>query len=233
MMPKSSTFGFLPDLRMPLRDALRGVATLADATKDVLEPVAKLLPDGMQARFQHALASLEKAGKRMTHSPVDTAQIRSASRFLIATETDAFAIQACATVLVHAWEHLSQSSVRHRPLISETIVSDRLNRTRAASALSGADFAVAVVTNIRMSSAIGLLPGLARAINADEEIEVNVALLAIAVWLMSTRAGSMEEEEMILDLALALVRALQNEIRNPFGDPAQLARFLSDTAAHL
>ena len=232
-MPKSSSFSFLPDLQMPLRDALRGAATLADATKEILEPAAKLLPEAMQSRFQHALVSLEKAGKRITHSRIDTDQIRSASRFLIAAETDAGAIRDCATVLVHAWEHLSQSSVRHRHLISETIVSDRLNRTRAASALSGADFAAAVVTTIRMSSAIGLMPGLARAINADEEIEVDVALLAIAVWLMSTRAGSLDEEEMILDLALALVRALQHEIKNPFGDPAQLARFLSDTAAHL
>ena len=233
MMPKSSTFGFLPDLQMPLRDALRGVATLADATKDILEPASKLLPEEIKLRFQHALASLEKAGQRIAHSPIDNGQIRSASRFLVGAETDAGAIRACATVLVHAWEHLSQSSVRHRHLISETIMSDRLNRTRAASALSGADFAVAVVTSIRMSSAIGLLPGLARARNADEEIEVDLALLAIAVWLMSTRAGSMEEEEMILDLSLALVRALLNEMKDPFGDPAQLARFLSDTAAHL
>ena len=233
MMPKTSPFSFLPNLQMPLRDALRGVATLADATKEVLELATNLLPDPIRSRFQHALESLEKAGMRLTHGPIDMGQIQSASRFLIAAETDSDAIQACATVFVHAWEHLDEASISHRHLISETLVSDRMTRTRAASELSGADFAAAVITNIRRSSAIGLLPGLARGINAKDEIEVDIALLAIAVWLMSGRADSMTEEEKILDLALALVRALHNAAENPFAEPAHLAGFLSNTSAHL
>ena len=233
MMPKTSTFGFLPALPMPLRDALRGVASLADATKEILEPAARLLPEPVQSRFHQALASLEKAGKRMMNGPVDMGQIHLAAQVLTAAKTDVAALHSCATVFVQAWEHLDQASTGHRHLISETIVADRLTRTRAASDLSGAEFAAAVVIGIRKSSAIGLLPGLTRGMTAEDDSRIDAALLAIAVWLLSNRAESVPEEEKVLDLALALVRALQSELADPFGDAARLARFLSDTSAHL
>lgn len=233
MNAKSRTLGFLPDLQMPLRDALRGVASLADATEDMLEPAAQLLPEPLRSRFQSALGALERAGKRLVHSPVDTDQIAAASRFLAATETDRPAADACARVLVYAWEHLNEASVDHRHLISETIVADRLYRSRGTSDTAGESFAAAAIADLRTSSAIGLMPGLARGITAEEETEVDLALLAIAVWLLSDRAETLEEEEKLLDLAMALVRALEDEARGAFDEVSGLARFLSDTSSHL
>lgn len=233
MISKPPSHGFLPDLQMPLRDALRGVATLADATEDMLEPAARLLPEPLRSRFHHALTSLEQAGRRLIHAPIDTKQIETASHFLIATETDAGASGSCATVLVYAWEHLNEASVDHRHMISETIVADRLARTRGTMGITGVDFAAAVLMDLRRSSAIGRMPGLARGTAAEDQPEVDLALLSIAVWLLSGRATSLAEEERLLDLSMALVRALENEARQAFADNAGLASFLAATSAHL
>ena len=54
-----------------------------------------------------------------------------------------------------------------------------------------------------------------------------------AHWLVSSRAGTLEEEEKLLDLAIALVRALQPEATAALADSDALARFLDATAAHL
>ena len=64
---------------MPLRDALRGVATLVDATEDVLEPAAQLLPEPLRSRFKHSLDALEAAWKRLISAPTDAQQIQKAS----------------------------------------------------------------------------------------------------------------------------------------------------------
>lgn len=233
MMSKPRTIGFLPDLQMPLRDALRGVATLADATEDALEPAAQLLPEPLRSKFQHALASLELAGKRLVHAPIETHQIDAASRFLTAAETDKRAIETCAIVFVYAWEHLNETSIDHPHMISETIVADCLSHSSKISDLTGADFAAAVLGDIRKSSAIGLMPGLAQGITGADKIEVDHALLSIAVWLLSRRADSLTEEEKLLDLSMTLIRALQNDPRQAFAEGENLPRFLADTSAHL
>ena len=233
MIVKPPTFSFLPDLQMPLRDALRGVATLADATEDMLEPAARLLPEPLRSRFKHALESLEAAGKRLIHAPIDTSQIEAASRFLTASGADKNAIESCAIVLVFAWEHLNEASVDQRHLISETIVADRLSRTREASSATGAAFAAAILADLRTSCAIGRMPGLARRIKAGEASRVNLALLSIAVWLLSGRAETLAEEEKLLDLSMALVRALQQSAQDAFADSAKLSRFLESASAHL
>lgn len=233
MNAKPPTPSFLRDLQMPLRDALRGVATLADATEDMLEPAAQLFPEPLRSRFRHALESLEQVGKRLIHSPIDAAQIDTAARYLLAEETDPSAAQTCATVFVYAWDHLDEASVTHRHMISETLVADQISRTRKASHMAGTDFAAAVLADIRRSSAIGLMPGLTRHRSATEEAEVDLALLTIAVWLLASRTGTIADEEKLLDLSMALVRALQSEAETAFADGSSLARFLADTSAHL
>ena len=233
MIVKSSTFSFLPGMQMPLRDALRGVTSLADATEDMLEPATRLMPEPLRARFRHALESLEAAGKRLLDAPIDTNQINTAARFLTASGTDKNASAACASVFVFAWEHLHTAGVDHRHLISETIIAKRLSRTCETSSATGVDFAAAILADLRTSSAIGRMPGLARGIKAGEESTVDLLLGAIAVWLLSGRAATLAEEEKLLDLSLALVRALQHDAQDAFANNTALARFLAGAAAHL
>lgn len=218
---------------MPLRDALRGVATLADATEDMLVPATQLFPEPLRSRFQHALGSLEQVGKRLIDFQITEGQLVLASRFLLAEETDGMAARTCATVFVYAWEHLDEASVTHRHMISETILADLMIRTREASSLAGVAFAAALLMDIRSSSAFGLLPGLTRRISEKDEKEIDLALLAIAIWLLTGRARTLPEEEKLLDLASALLRALEPDARAAFSSIELLTGFLADTPGHL
>ena len=232
-MARPTPQSFFHDLRMPLRDALRGVATLADATEEMLEPTAQLLPSGLRARFREALGSIEQVGKRLIYFPIEMDTIATASRFLLASESGTSAADKCATVFAHAWEHLNEARVTHRYMISETILAERMRRTRSASSGTGFVFAATVLIDARRSSAIGLLPRLARSFTAEEQAEIDLTLLTIGVWLLSNRAETMANEEKLLELAMALVHALQAEAATVFSDVNSLPRFLADVSAHL
>jgi hypothetical protein len=232
-MTRSAPFNFLPDLQRPLRDALRGVATLADAAEDALEPASALLPERLRSRFHSALKSIERAGKRLISAPIDAGLMTASAGFMAGADRERGARQACATVFVFAWEHLAEASVKHHYMISETIVADRFFRVANNSGARGADFAAALMTEIRGSSAIGRIPGLARGIHPDEAGEIDLALLSIATWMLSSRPETLGEEEKLLDLSLALVRALHIEAPDIFDDQARLSGFLAETSAHL
>jgi len=218
---------------MPLRDALRGVATLADAAEEALEPASALLPSRFRSRFHSALKSVERAGKRLVVAPISMGDVQTASQFVTGLDTTSEASQTCTVVMVFAWDHLSEASVDHHYMISETIIADHLSRLAKAPHATGADFAAELIEDIRQSSAIGRLPGIARRIDPSEATELDLTLLAIATWLMSARADTMEEEEKLLELSLALVRALHADLPNLFDDRARLGAFLADTSTHL
>lgn len=233
MKPKPSLPQFLPDLQQPMRDALRGVVSLVNATEEVLEPAVQLLPKPVRSRFRPALEALEQAGKRLMQSGIDTNEIRSAADYISGVEIDASSATSCAAVFSFAWEYLNKNSAGHLYLVSETIIRERLTHVRSDVRLEGVDFAAAAISVIRTSSAIGRLPGLARGISAAEEGDFCLELMAIAVWLLSARSETMIEEEMVLDLSHALLCAMQAEAFAAFDDRAHLARFLEEASAHL
>jgi hypothetical protein len=233
MVASPKKFTLLHDMNMPIRDALRGVVSLADATEDMLEPASKLLPEPLRSRFHSAMQAFEQAGKRLLHAPIDMERISDAAQFARGIALDKTGVSAAASVIVFAWEHLNQSRVDHRHLISETIVADRLSRLHSDGGHTGFDFAASLFLDLRQSSAIGVMPGVTRGITREEEIEVDLALMAIAVWLASKRADTLEEEEKLLDLSMALVRALQSEAETAFKSHAALAHFLDETSSHL
>ena len=233
MVASPKKFTLLHDLNMPIRDALRGVVTLADATEDMLEPASKLLPEPLRSRFHSAMQAFEQVGKRLLHAPIDMERISDAAQFAQGTTLDKSGVNTAASVIVFAWEHLNQSRVDHRHLISETIVADRLSRLQPDGGTIGFAFAASLFLDLRQSSAIGVMPGLTRGITEDEETEVDLALMAIAVWLSSKRADTLEEEEKLLDLSMALVRALQSEAATAFQSQDALAQFLDETSSHL
>jgi hypothetical protein len=199
----------------------------------MLEPASKLLPEPLRSRFHSAMQAFEQAGKRLLHAPIDMERISDAAQFAQGTTLDKSGVNTAASVIVFAWEHLNQSRVDHRHLISETIVADRLSRLQPDGGTTGFAFAASLFLDLRQSSAIGVMPGLTRGITEDEETEVDLALMAIAVWLSSKRADTLEEEEKLLDLSMALVRALQSEAATAFQSQEALAQFLDETSSHL
>lgn len=222
-----------PKLAMPLRDALRGAVTLADATEEMLEPAAQLFPEPLRSRFKHALDSLEAAGKRLISAPTDTQQIQEAFGFFSGSEANLDAMEVCASIIVYAWEHLNDTNKDQRLLISETVVADQLSVVRGKTSIPVQNFGAEVLIALHKSSAIGRLPGLARGISGKDKNYVDLSLLAIAVWLLSSRSDTLEEEEKLLDLSQALVNALNVDMLELFSDSGKLAEFLAETSAHL
>ncbi|WP_417525506.1 hypothetical protein [Marinovum sp.] len=226
-------FQFLPDLQMPLRDALRGVSNLSEATEEALEPALRLLPEPLRSGFHDALKSVEGAGKRLLNAPIDLTDLTEAQRAFTGQTRSPEAARACAKVICHAWEHLQGARPGHRDLISETILAGQLQALDPAPGASEAANAARVIGQILSSSAIGRMPGFVATVTDAEKQDAELALIAIAVWLLSDRAARMDEEEGLLDLSVALVRALSDEAPAPGGSPEALTRFLENASAHL
>ncbi|MEM1064157.1 MAG: hypothetical protein AAGJ74_01535 [Pseudomonadota bacterium] len=220
--------------QMPLRDAMRGVATLADLTEDMLEPVANLLPEPLRRPFEGALKALDDAGHRFISGAIGMAEISVASDVLMGKEGDGARAETCAMVLAFAWERVRQAcDLPHHQMVSETILAAQLSGAPAIAGETAAERAANLLSAIRTSGAIGRAPGVTRHHSPEEQREIDTALVAAMVWLLAIRGETLEEEERLLDLALALSRALQADVLTAVEEPGQLARQLQQLSAHL
>ncbi|TBN39936.1 hypothetical protein EYE42_09780 [Paracoccus subflavus] len=223
----------LPDLKLPLRDILRSAATLADTTDDILAPAAVLLPPPIRTQVGSLVNRVRQAGKRLVTSPVTEDQIRTAARFVAGSAPDNAAAECCATVIGNAWEHLHDAAGTRRHLISETMLAARLSRMTRGAGQSPAQSGANLIVRLRDSSALWPTASLGGAPTAAERQEVDLALVAVVVWLLTDRPASLREEEVLLDLALALVGAVRADVLAAITDRNLLAPILADTAAHL
>ncbi len=214
-------------LQMPLRDALRGVSSLADATEETIEPAVALLPEPIRDGFRAGLRAVHSVGRRLKAAPIDPGAVRAAADTLA---DRAAAPETLATVVVYAWEHLPGG--RHGDFMSETLLAGRLS-TRPLTGRAPAERAARLIADIRTSAIIARRPGLADADRGVEQARIDQALIAIALWLLAARAPGMAEEETILGLSSALVAATRDGVPDRMEDAAGLARYLQALADHL
>ncbi len=231
-MRQPSLTGILPDLQKPLRDAIRGVATIADATEEMLEPAATLLPEPVRNRFRDALSAVENAGRRLMAAPIDPDHVRQASDFVLGTDSAPAAREACASVVCFAWEHLQSDASEHRYLISETLLAGQLAHLPEVAPKPGAK-AAALLTAIRSSNVIGRMPGVSSGLSGEDRDTADLTLAAVFVWLLTARDGELAEEEKLLDLASALVSAIGKDVLSVMEDPDDLAGLLVNASSHL
>ena len=220
-------------LKMPLRDVLRGITTAADLTEEVLEPATALLPNPVQSSFRSALATFENAGASAITPRIDVADIAKASAFLHGTDTSREALETFVNVLAFAWEHAQASRTGLHLLFSETIAAASLAVIGGGDATTSYARAVALLMALRRTNAISHLPGIPMTPGKGERAYIDQTLLASCVWLLTERAFDLAEEERLLELALALVPALEDEVLAGFADQALLAEQLQSLAAHL
>lgn len=220
-------------LKMPLRDILRGVATVADVTEEVLEPATALLPGPVQAPFRSALAAFEDAGARAVTPRIDFADIVRASAFLQGSDTSREATEIFVSVLAYVWERaLSRHGDLHL-LFSETVAAASLAvRTKDDTKTSYAR-AAAILTSLRDANAASRLPGIPMAPSENERIYVDQTMLSACVWLLSERATDMTEEARLLELAFALTQALEDDLLAGSPDETLLAEQMKNLAEHL
>lgn len=214
-------------LQMPLRDALRGVASVADAAHGRLEPAAALLPEPVRQGFREGLDAARSAGRRLMAAPIDEEDVERAAAMLAgrARAPDAF-----ANVVAYAWQHLRGEAPG--PLVSETLIAGRFSVRRLRGATPEAR-AAQFATEFRVSSVIVRRPGLTAAEQAADQAALDHGFTAIAVWLLAARGATMAEEETLLTLSSALVHAARTDMPADYEDEAAFARHLRILADHL
>ena len=214
---------------MPLRDALRGMATIVDTAEAVLAPAAHLLPEPLEVRLRDAMASVERAGRNLIHPAIESQAIAATARFLLGDEESPATAPEAASVFVYAWETLKELDLAGHFLISETLTADVLSR--ASDGDSGARRAALMTIALRNASVIGPAPGLVSA-NAEQR-EISTGLLAIMVWVLANRPEDVAEERMLLGLSHALVTAEDFDLERCFSDADAMSEILADTPEHL
>ena len=229
-MREAPFIGFFSGLQRPIRDGLRGIASIADAAEEALEPAAELLPEPVRSRFHGALVAIENVGKRLASSPVSHEDVMQASSFLAGETSEPTDRTVTATVICHAWEHLHDEGGTKGLLISETIVADSIGTPHDDANAEGR--AAGILLGLLDGNAVGPMPGI-RPANKEQRAEAGMSLMAIFVWLLSSRAENLEEEQELLDLAMALVVAIRNDVQSALDDQSRLTELLLGTSRHL
>ena len=222
----------VPDFRKSLRDACRGVANLADATEEVLEPAAVLLPGPIRSRFLGALQKIEDQGRRFAIAPVSADDIALASAFVRHQNDRPDARDACVIVFGYAWEFLNQAAADNRTMISETVLGSTLAKFNWPNG-EPSEHAAHLFLHIGESLAAGRMPGFVGSVGDAEREKNDLTLLAIIVWLLSARGDVISEEEKLLHLSSGLVMAMRDEVVAALGDAKQLAAILQFSADHV
>jgi hypothetical protein len=228
---------------MPLRDVLRGVTTVADVTEEILEPATALLPGPLQSTFKSALSTFEDAGISAVTPEIDPTDIAKASAYLKGADLSRDALETFVNVLAFAWERGQAGHDDRHLLFSETVAAASLvaaNVRDSGKGGSGRAYARAasILIALRKSNAASRLPGIPMTAGpmTPDEIEratIDRTLLAACIWLLSERALNLAEEERLLELGLALVLALGDDIVEAIENQALLAEQLQSLADHL
>ena len=223
--------GARPSLQQPLRDIMRGVGLFAEMTEDTLEPAASLLPGPVRQTFHGVLTSLEAVGSRAVTPPLDVQTIASAARYVsVGQEGGA---QALVHALGFAWQKASVLRTERHFLFSEVIAARALNALHIAEDLAPEIRAAMIFKALVKAHPMGRMPGIEPSLPAEDETQVELFLFAALVWLLTERARSLDEEEQLLDLSLALTAAKKHTVTQSFDDLEQVARALGDLADHL
>ena len=211
------------DLRMPLRDVVRGLSGLAQMTEDVLAPAHASLPKPLQLALAEAVSVIKKGGTRLVAREIEFAEIEAAAQCVSGAEPARAA--SCAKVLAFAWDHLGSEA-----MVSETLLATHL--TAQAEPTGGPHHAAArLVAELRTSRAFGTMPGLPMSIS--DQAGIDFRLVTAASWLLADREETLEGELRLLDLAASLTRAFQDDISGAIADEAALAALLKTLSAHL
>jgi len=216
-------------LKMPLRDAFRGLSTL---TGEAFAPLASALPEQVCHRLGATLRDIKGMGAELIGLRVTHDDIRVAGAVLTGKASSATDIERCAVVLAFAWDKAFEHEGIH-PLLSETLASARLPRADADGDASPGSHAASILHLLHDAHVIGWLPGLVSDLQELKRTAIDLHLFAIAIWLLSARAATMEEEMQLLDMALALTRALRKEVLASMSDRDTLAKALDSLSGHL
>ena len=210
-MRSRESFSWHPSLRMPLRDALRGMAAVSNLGGQMPQKTPPILPTFLEEVLRPAVNRFRATTSRILQSNLNQGEIVRAARFVAGASNDKADAYCFVRVAAFGWEHLRSRFQNTRELFSETIASARLMK-ESTNGLGVSFNAARLLQRLRNSNTIGLPPGLQRHRSSGEQAEVDSNLFAILLWLSVTRSNDPSQELRLLDLASILTRANRSEV---------------------
>ncbi len=199
----------LQDLALPLRDIMRGAMALEARTPSRRERAARHRPPALRPLPR----SVADAGEgihaaNLAENAPSRADVARAARDIAAWDGDCDPANF-GHVAAHA---LTRALGDARLLVSETVAA--LVFSQVAARASGGDKDVAaaeLLLALEARHVAGLAPGVEGAVREGDRAQVHVAVTGLILWLMAERPVSPDTEERLLDLSLAVARAIEPE----------------------
>lgn len=219
--------GLMPSaLVLPLRDAARGVGTVASRSRRLLGPSAAHLPDPLRdlahRMIDGALRASEQSPFRRHPAAAD---IAASCDVLAGTLSPARGARPLAAVLAFALETGLRVEGRAVPLVSETVLALAAgDALRAAGEDTDAPMRAAMlIARLVDAPVAGALPGMPLGLGTAERGPMEHVLVAALLWLLAERADLATDEDELLALCLSLTEAAFGEIEPVLGDPEALS----------
>jgi len=219
--------GLMPGaLVLPLRDAVRGVETIAQRSRKMLRPSTARLPGAVRDFAHDVIDGAKRVGERTAfrrHPAHD--DIADACALLGGTLPLSRGARPLAAVLAYGLERGLGDGGRSAPLVSETVLA--LAASEALRGLSeeadGPMRGALLVARLAKAPVAGPVPGTPIAVGADDRERVLRALVASILWLLAERPDDGATEDEILELAMSLTAATMTEIAPMVDDAERLA----------
>lgn len=207
---------------------MRGAMALEADTRSRLEPAKRHIPAGLR----RLLSSVADAGEgihaaNLAENAPSRADVARAARDIAAWDSDCDPANF-GHVAAHA---LTRALGDARLLVSETVAALVFSQVAARASAGDADVAAAeLLLALESHHVAGLAPGVEGAVRDEERMQVHVAVTGLILWLMVERPVAPDTEERLLDLSLAVARAIEPDTSAASGDSAH-RNAVADAAA--
>ncbi|WP_108483212.1 hypothetical protein [Oceaniglobus ichthyenteri] len=217
------------DLRLPLRDLMRGARRTLSLPEAALKPALGILPGpvgDILHRMSGLLPDFESAGQ-----PASRADIDLVCQGLAGVKGRNIS-RAFARVLAHGMERVLDQSGDTTLLISETLAAIAFGALRFDQGAGDdvADAAAQLWLALDAGHVIGVVPGTPIAINAADSARIHSALHALVLWLLTERPDDPSQEDDILALCAAFASVTEAERSAALATPETLAQMVRQHA---
>lgn len=207
------------------------MAELAFRSEKVTDGMIGILPAPLRETARSVRNDLAARASRILGVTMSDDAVRSAADFLVRADSSRSDVAAFMHVLACGWEYLRARRSGSGEMFSETITATQV--TFDGGRGGGAAKAAHLLEMLRLSTAIGLPPGLPSRRTSARQADVDIDLCALFVWLLAQRPKDPSGEESLIGLAAVLTAAHAAEVVAAAGNASAMAGLLADLSAQL
>lgn len=228
MPPRSLSSGSA--LKRPLRDVLRGMGFAWEATEEILDPVASLVPSSLRDGFKATVEGIDRVADQVNQPPPPD-DVSRAAAFLKGSDVGEAGADAFVRVWAYAADQASVVMEQGHFMVSETLAGAAVART--GQGLTDHARAAEILLSLRRLHSVASIPRTLITLSPEAARNADLALFATALWLLAEREAEPDVDLRLFRLVLALARTLQDKILAAFEDAGKLASELADLEQHV